>query len=129
MAADTKQGRSLTTFLVGLTTLCAGLAYVSIGIGKVVLVIGGFTVVLSLFGFLKIKPLEGRTAQNSSPGGLKALGAFLACFGWILVLAGLHVVTSVGGRIALALVGIAVSLFGILYILPTAFNKNAIWKT
>jgi hypothetical protein len=28
----------------------------------------------------------------------------------------------------MALVGIAVSLFGLCYVLPAAFNKNAIWK-
>ena len=56
------------------------------------------------------------------------LGAFIACFGWILILFGLHLVTGTGGRIVLALVGIAVSLFGIIFVLPAAFNKNAIWK-
>ena len=46
-----------------------------------------------------------------------------------MTLFGLHVTDSVGGRIVLALVGIGVTLFGILYVLPTTFNKNAIWKT
>ena len=59
---------------------------------------------------------------------MKLVGAFVAAFGWALTLFGMHVTDSAGGRIALALVGIAVSLFGIVYILPTAFNKNAIWK-
>ena len=28
-----------------------------------------------------------------------------------------------------ALIGIGVSLFGIIFVLPAAFNRNAIWKT
>jgi hypothetical protein len=84
---------------------------------------------VSLFGFLKIKPLEGKPAQKTSSTTTKLLGAFVAAFGWVLTLFGLHITQSVGGRIVLALVGIAVTLFGIIYILPAAFNKNAIWKT
>jgi uncharacterized membrane protein YgaE (UPF0421/DUF939 family) len=38
-------------------------------------------------------------------------------------------ISSTGGRIVLALVGIGISLFGILVILPGAFNKNAVWKS
>ncbi len=129
MAANTGQGRSLTTFLVGLTVTCAGIAYVSTGLGKFLLATGIVIVLGSLFGFLKIKPLEGNVPKIKASAGLKLAGAFVACFGWVLVLGGLHVVTGVGGRIALALAGIIVSLFGIVYILPAAFNKNAIWKT
>jgi len=128
MAATTGQGRSFATFIVGLTVACAGVAYFSSGGGKLLALLGTAILVASLFGFLKIKPLEGKTAQIAGAGGLKLLGAFIACFGWILILFGLHVVTSTGGRIALALIGIGVSLFGIIYVLPAAFNKNAIWK-
>ena len=64
-----------------------------------------------------------------STGIGKVVGALLACLGWVVVLVGLPLVTGTGGRIVLALGGIAVSLFGIIYVLPTAFNKNAIWKT
>jgi uncharacterized membrane protein YgaE (UPF0421/DUF939 family) len=60
---------------------------------------------------------------------MKLMGAFVSALGWVLILAGLHVVTGTSGRIVLGLVGIGVSLFGILYILPAAFNKNAIWKS
>jgi hypothetical protein len=35
---------------------------------------------------------------------------------------------SIGGRLALALFGIAVSLFGILGVLNKAYLKNALWK-
>jgi hypothetical protein len=129
MAATTGQGRSFTTFIVGLTGLCAGIAYFSTGLGKFISVAGALVVAMSLIGFLKLKPLEGQPAQKAGAGGMKLIGAFVSAFGWVLILAGLHVVTGTAGRIVLALVGIGVSLFGILYVLPTAFNKNAIWKS
>jgi len=129
MAATTGQGRSFATFIVGLTGLCAGIAYFSTGLGKFIAVAGALVVVMSMLAFLKLKPLEGKPAQKSGAGGMKLLGAFVSAFGWLLILVGLHVVTGTGGRIVLGLVGIGVSLFGIIYVLPTAFNKNAIWKS
>jgi len=129
MAATTGQGRSFASFIVGLTGLCAGIAYFSTGLGKFITVAGALVLVMSLFAFLKIKPLEGKTAQKPVAGAMKAVGAFVSAFGWFLILVGLHVVTGTGGRIVLGLVGIGVSLFGIIYVLPTAFNKNAIWKS
>jgi len=129
MAATTGQGRSFTTFIVGLTGLCAGIAYLSTGLGKFIAIAGALVVVMSLLAFLKIKPLEGKPAQRAGAGGMKLMGAFVSALGWVLILAGLHVVTGTTGRIILGLVGIGVSLFGILYILPAAFNKNAIWKS
>jgi hypothetical protein len=128
MAANTGQGRSFTTFLAGFTAICAGVAYISTGLGKLVLAAGAVIFVASLFGFLKIKPLEGKPAQKTSPTAMKLAGAFIAALGWGITLFGMHVVDGTSGRIVLALVGIGVSLFGIIYILPTAFNKNAIWK-
>ena len=83
---------------------------------------------LSLVGFLKIKPLEGKPAQKESSMGMKLAGAFTAALGWGITLFGLHLVDGTSARIVLALVGIGISLFGIVYILPAAFNKNAIWK-
>ena len=129
MAANTSQGRSFGLFLVGLTGVCVGLGYGSTGIGKVVGLAGAAGLVLALMGFLQAKPLEGKTAQKLGSSGLKAVGALLACLGWVVILVGLPMVTGTGGRIVLALGGIAVSLVGIIYVLPTAFNKNAIWKT
>ena len=128
MAATTGQGRGFTTFLVGFTGVCAGIAYLSSGFGKLLLVGGAVILVASLFGFLKIKPLEGKTAQKEASTALKLGGAFIAALGWVITLFSMRVVEGTNGRIVLALVGIAISLFGIIYILPTAFNKNAIWK-
>ena len=128
MAASTSQGRMFTGFLVALTTLCAGIAYVSTGLGKLAAAVGAVLLVVVLAGLARIKPLEGKTAQKTAPEALKVTGALISCLGWVLVLVGLPYVPSTGGRIVLALVGIGVSLFGIIYVLPSAFNKNAIWK-
>jgi hypothetical protein len=128
MAANTGQGRSFTTFLIGFTAICAGVAYISTGLGKLALAAGAIIFVASLFGFLKIKPLEGKPAQKAGPITMKLVGGIIAALGWFITLYGMRLVEGTNGRIVLALVGIGVSLFGIIYILPTAFNKNAIWK-
>lgn len=124
MAANTGQGRGFVTFLVGFTVTCAGL-YLS---NKLLLGVGLIVVLVSLFQFLKLKPLEGKAAQKASSMTMKLVGAFLAALGWVITLYGLRLVAGTNGRIVLALVGIGVSLFGVIYVLPNAFNKNAIWK-
>jgi hypothetical protein len=128
MAATTGQGRGFTTFLIGLLIACVGIAYYSTGMGKPLLVLGLVIFAVSLFGFLKIKPLEGKTPMKPGAGAMKLIGAVLAALGWVITLYGMHVVDGTTGRLILALVGIAVSLTGMLYVLPAAFNKNAIWK-
>jgi len=128
MAANTAQGKYLVVFLAGLTVASAGIANLGTGLGKGLALVGVVGVLGSLFGFLGIKPLEGKPARRAGGEGEKIAGALVACLGWIVTLVGLHFVSSTGGRIALSLLGIAVSLYGILYILPAALNKNAIWK-
>jgi heme A synthase len=55
-------------------------------------------------------------------------GVLSAFLGWVIVLFGLNLSTNVSGRMITTLIGIAVSLVGALVLLPTAANKNAIWK-
>ncbi len=129
MAANRSQGSYYTLFLVGCTVLCAGIYEWSGGMGKLLAVVGVAGILGSLFGMMGIKSLEGKIAMKSSPFAMKMVGAACSLLGWIITLFGMHLTPSVGGRIALALLGIAVSLFGILVVLPAAFNKNAIWKT
>ncbi len=90
--------------------------------------LGVIVLIGSLFGFMGIKSLEGKTALKANPEGMKLVGAAVCALGWILTLLGLHMTDSTGGRIIFALLGIAVTLFGMTYILPAAFNKNAVWK-
>jgi hypothetical protein len=56
------------------------------------------------------------------------VGLALAIGGWLIVLFGLHYAPSVAGRMTTTLIGIAVTLAGIIGVLPFAANKNAIWK-
>ena len=128
MAASKQQGSYLTLFWTGATALCAGLAYFAEGFGKLVLVLGLASVAISLVGFLKIKPMEGKTAGVPGNGVMKLLGLAVALGGWFVTIAGLHITTSVGGRLIFALVGIGISLIGVLGVLPIAFGKSMAGK-
>jgi hypothetical protein len=56
------------------------------------------------------------------------VGVLLAFLGFVISLLSLAATSSVGGRLVLVLIGLAVSLFGILGVLNKAYQKNAIWK-
>jgi hypothetical protein len=56
------------------------------------------------------------------------VGVLLAFLGFVISVLSLAVTSSVTGRLVIVLVGMAVSLFGILGILNKAYLKNAIWK-
>ncbi len=115
MAASTGQGRSFATFLVGLTVACTGIAYFSSGMGKLASLLGAAIVAASLLGFLKLKPLEGKPAQNAGAGGMKSARSVHCMLRVGSDSCRLHLVTGTGGRIVLGLVGIGVSLFGIIF--------------
>lgn len=128
MAATKSQGRTFTLFMTGLTAATAGIACFSTGAGKGLFALGLIVLAVTLGMFLKIKPLEGKVALGEQPAVAKLIGLALALGGWLVVLFGLHVTTSVPGRMGTALVGLAITLVGVLYVLPAASNKNAIWK-
>jgi hypothetical protein len=128
MAASKSQGSYFGLFVLGGTVLSGGIAYAAGASGKVFLLIGAALIVASLVGFLKIKHLEGETPVLPGPEGMKWIGALVALLGWVVTIGGLRLTDSSGGRIAFALIGIACSLFGILFVLPAAFNKTAFWK-
>jgi hypothetical protein len=113
---------------VGLTTAAAGIAYLSSGSGVAALIVGLIVVAISFGFFLAIKPQEGKAADAPQPLVLKLAGIVASLGGWLIVLVGMHMTSSVSGRMTAAVAGIVVSLFGILYLLPAAANKNAIWK-
>ncbi len=56
------------------------------------------------------------------------VGLLLTFLGFVLSVLSLAVTSSVGGRLAMVLAGIAMSLFGILGLLNKAYLKNAVWK-
>jgi uncharacterized membrane protein len=128
MAATTSQGKTFTLFIVGLTAAAAGFAFFSTGLGKLSCVIGLIALAVSAAGFLKIKPLEGKTGESAQPLTLKLAGIGSILVGWLVVLYGIHLTASVSGRMVTTLVGFAISLVGMLYFLPAAARKNAIWK-
>ncbi len=129
MAANRSQGSFYSLFLVAATVLCAGIFFWDASMGKLLFLVGAAGLVASLFGMLKIKVLEGKTALKSNPAAMKLIGAGVAALGWVITLFGMHITPSLGGRLIIALIGIAVSLFGIIVVLPAAFNKNAVWKS
>lgn len=55
-------------------------------------------------------------------------GIFVTILGFVIALMGLGMASSVSGRMIAALVGVAVSLFGIIVVLNGAFLKTAIWR-
>jgi hypothetical protein len=128
MAATKSQGSAFTLFMAGLTAACAGIAYFTMGSGKISLVLGLIAVVYSIFSFIKLKPLEGKVALGAQPAAMKLAGIVVVMLGWLVVLFGLHVTAGVGGRLATSIIGLAISLAGIFFVLAPAANKNAIWK-
>jgi hypothetical protein len=128
MAATKAQGRAFTLFTGGITAAAAGIAYFSSGVGKASLVLGVVVLAFAFFRFLKIKPEEGKVALGAQPAVMKLIGIVVVLLGWLVVLYGLHLTAGVSGRMTTSLIGLAVSLVGVLIILPAAANKNAIWK-
>ncbi len=56
------------------------------------------------------------------------IGIIVTVLGFVISLLSLTLASSVTGRLTVVLLGIAVSLFGILGLLNRAFMKKAIWK-
>jgi hypothetical protein len=55
-------------------------------------------------------------------------GLAVTLAGFAISVGSLGLTSSNGGRLALTLVGIVVSLFGILGLLNPAYQKSAVWK-
>jgi hypothetical protein len=128
MAATKSQGKDLTLFMAGLTAVCAGIAFFSSGAGKAALILGAVVVAIALWGFFKVKHLEGETGGGPQPAVMKLIGVAVALAGWLFVLIALHLTASVGARMVTSIVGFAISLSGIFFVLAPAVSKNAIWK-
>jgi len=129
MAATKSQAKAFSLFLIGLTAAAAGVAGFASGSGKAALVAGLIGIAASLAVFLKIKPDEGAIPKNAQPAVLKLIRLAVVLLGWIVLLGGLYLTANVQGRLLTSVFGIAITLVGVLYILPKAANKNAIWKS
>ena len=55
-------------------------------------------------------------------------GLLITLLGFLVAAASVGLMGSTGGRLILVLVGIAISLFGILGMINPAYQKDAIWK-
>lgn len=128
MAATKTQGSYVALFWIAITALCAGIAYFELGAGKLFLVLGLAGVAASLFGFMKLKASEGKTAGLPGSPVTKLVGILVTFGGWLVTVIGIHLVPSTGGRIVFALVGIAVSLVGIIGVLTMGFGKSMAGK-
>lgn len=56
------------------------------------------------------------------------LGILVTFLGFVISLLSLNMMSSVNGRMMMVLVGLAVSLFGIIGLINPAFMKNANWR-
>jgi hypothetical protein len=56
------------------------------------------------------------------------VGLVITFAGFVIAVASLGLTASVGGRLGVVLVGMAVSLVGIMGVLNPAYMKHAIWK-
>jgi hypothetical protein len=56
------------------------------------------------------------------------VGLLVTLLGFLIAFASLGATASVGGRMAMVLAGLAVSLFGIIGLVNKAYLKDAIWK-
>ena len=59
---------------------------------------------------------------------MKLVGVPCVLGGWLLAVSGLFITPSNGGRILIACLGIAVSLYGSLGVLNGYYLERAIWK-
>ncbi len=59
---------------------------------------------------------------------MKIVGILLALAGWLIPVVALSMTPSVGARFLVAVLGIIISLVGILVVLNKAHQADAIWK-
>ena len=55
-------------------------------------------------------------------------GVVLTFLGFLISVMSLGLASSVGGRMVMVLIGLAVSLIGIIGVINRAFLKNAVWR-
>jgi hypothetical protein len=55
-------------------------------------------------------------------------GVVLTFLGFLISVMSLGMASSVGGRMVMVLIGLAVSLIGIIGVINRAFLKNAVWR-
>ncbi len=56
------------------------------------------------------------------------VGIIVTLAGWLIAVSSLTLAAGNGGRLAIVMVGVLVSLIGSLGVINQAYTKNAIWK-
>ena len=56
------------------------------------------------------------------------VGLVVTLAGWALAVASLGISSSTTGRLGMVIVGIVISLIGILGVINPAYQKNAVWR-
>jgi hypothetical protein len=56
------------------------------------------------------------------------VGVLITLLGFVIAILSVAVTSSVGGRMVVVLIGIAVCLIGIIGVINRAFLRNAIWR-
>ena len=56
------------------------------------------------------------------------VGVLITLLGWVVAVMSVSLTSSVGGRMVVVLIGIALCLIGIIGVINRAFLKNAIWR-
>jgi hypothetical protein len=56
------------------------------------------------------------------------VGVVVTLAGWVLAAASVGITSSTTARLGMVLVGIVISLIGILGVINPAYQKNAVWK-
>ena len=59
---------------------------------------------------------------------MAGIGILVTFLGFVIAVMSLGMTSSVNGRMIMVLVGIAVSLFGIMRLIIPTYNKKAIWR-
>jgi MFS-type transporter involved in bile tolerance (Atg22 family) len=68
-------------------------------------------------------------AERGIGGSEMALvGVLITLLGWVIAVMSVSLTSSVGGRMVVVLIGIALCLIGIIGVINRAFLKNAIWR-
>jgi hypothetical protein len=56
------------------------------------------------------------------------VGVIVTFVGFLIAASSVGIMSGTGGRLIMVLVGIAVSLFGIMGLINPAYQQNAVWK-
>jgi len=123
MGANPTQAVGVTVFLLAFTALAGGNSR-----RKYSSVPGCRSLSGRIAGNISKKSSRSNKRRIEEKRAMILVGILLTLLGFVISVLSLGVTSSVGGRLAMVLVGLAVSLFGIMGVLNKAYLKNAIWK-